>query len=220
MPSLLRFASRELHQEDRGASAIEYSLIAGIVALGLVGSLAATRTSLSGVLTRTTTSMASGGVASAGPQQGSPFDFAAKTLSNRTTVAGSGPNGIQTYSYTFSDGSTLSYSPAYVSSSDGKQYEIAFIKDPAVNGGATYNYVHALDGSMPDTIYMTGVSDRSTLSYASSTTYLGSDGSAAVTTGRRSMEDDTWIGTPTVSAGQASGWNFVTDMVGYARSLW
>lgn len=219
MSTLLRFATRELHQEDGGASAIEYSLIAGIVALGLVGSLVATRTSLNGVLTETATSLTSGGVAPVGPQQGSPYNFAAKTLSNRTTVAGSGPNGIQTYSYTFSDGSTLSYSPAYVSSSDGKQYEIAFIKDPAVNGGATYQYLHAIDGSMPDTIYVTGVSDRSTLSYASSTIYFGADGSTAVTSGRRSMEDDNWIGTPTVSAGQASGWNFVTDMVGYARTL-
>lgn len=56
-----------LSREDHGATAIEYGLIAGLIALGIVGSLVATKGSLNSVLGLTSTQMGSATATPAAP---------------------------------------------------------------------------------------------------------------------------------------------------------
>ena len=109
--------SRTLHRlrsGDRGATAIEYAIIAGIIGLGLVGSLVATRGSLSTVFGTASSQMASAGSATpAAPTSSSPRAsyWATKTLSGSpvTTVS----NGLTEVKYTYTDGSTVSFNTGY-----------------------------------------------------------------------------------------------------------
>lgn len=83
---------------DRGATAIEYAIVAGLIGLGLVGSLVMTRGSLSTVFGTTATKMASEpqSVAAGGP-------FSGRTVVSMTPTAYNGRSGTD-YLYTFSDG--------------------------------------------------------------------------------------------------------------------
>ncbi len=87
--------------DDRGATAIEYGLIAGLIALGIVGTLVGTRGSLNSVFSVTATQMGSG--TAQGPDLGPRASYwQAKSLTS--TVLGSNGNGPTT-TYNYSDGS-------------------------------------------------------------------------------------------------------------------
>ena len=62
----MRFPLPSLRRHQRGATAIEYAIIAGLIGLGLVGSLVTTRGSLSAVFGTASSQMASGTSGGAG----------------------------------------------------------------------------------------------------------------------------------------------------------
>ena len=109
--------SRTLRRSERGATAIEYAIIAGLIGLGLVGSLVATRGSLSTIFGTAGSQMSSGTSASAGPLHPpvpvSPNagTWAARTIVSQTATNVSALGG--TYSFTFSDGSVVNYANSY-----------------------------------------------------------------------------------------------------------
>ncbi len=116
--------------DDQGATAIEYGLIFGLIALGLIGSLVATKSSLSGALNRNSAALAGAagsGTASsatniasisiADGQPGVPkLDFAAKGPYIKKIVytgCNLGRCGMaNTTSYRYADGSSINYQPA------------------------------------------------------------------------------------------------------------
>ena len=117
---MLRLCSPRLRRAERGATAIEYAIIAGLIGLGLVGSLVATRGSLSAIFGVAGSQMSSGTSASGGasvplhpPVAVSPNAgaWAAKTIVSQTATNVSAAGG--TYSFTFSDGSIVNYQNAY-----------------------------------------------------------------------------------------------------------
>jgi pilus assembly protein Flp/PilA len=78
-----------LNRDDRGATAVEYGLIAGLIALGLVGSLVATRTSLVQDYACVATAVGSQGATACAGSGGAPASpvgsyWSAKTLSSTT----------------------------------------------------------------------------------------------------------------------------------------
>ena len=88
-----------LRKSQDGATAIEYSLIAGLIALGIVGSLTGTKTSLN----QTMSKVSSGLVQSDGsPAAPAVSTWASKTLTSRAL---GGLNQSSMY-YTYEDGST------------------------------------------------------------------------------------------------------------------
>ena len=105
---MLRFFS-PLGRNDRGATAIEYAVIAGIIGLGLVGSLVATRGSLSAVFGTASSQMgsssASGGSSPSSPAGAMTYDWAAKTLAQPASVTDNG--GVRTTNFVYTDGVTV-----------------------------------------------------------------------------------------------------------------
>lgn len=73
---------------DRGATAIEYAIIAGLIGLGLVGSLVTTRGSLSGIFGTASSQMSSGvsGTGAAAGAGGSTPTMGVANWSNKTLV--------------------------------------------------------------------------------------------------------------------------------------
>lgn len=117
---------RRLKDADHGATAIEYSLIAGIVALGLISTLVTTRTSLSTTYQTVATDMSMGV---------SPPLFANKGTPTRSVL--SRPWGQTLYTYTYPDGSTAQYATA--SNFNGSFYRsYSRLTDAAT--GTTYTY--------------------------------------------------------------------------------
>ena len=105
---------RRLKSGDRGATAIEYAIIAGLIGLGLVGSLVTTRGSLSDMFGTASSQMGSAGSATpAAPTSNSPRAsyWATKTLAGSpvTTVS----NGRTEVKYTYTDGTTASLNTGY-----------------------------------------------------------------------------------------------------------
>jgi pilus assembly protein Flp/PilA len=109
--------------DDRGATAIEYGLIAGLVAIGIVGSLVNTRGSLSSVFGQLASQIASATTASpaAPPATTTPaIKLATSTIpqsatwTNRTLVDGSPTDITNGKRYTFTDGSYVksAYDPS------------------------------------------------------------------------------------------------------------
>ena len=120
----MRFAI--LRDDARGASAIEYSLVAGIVALGIVSTLVSMRTSLSSTF-RTVSSDMTIGV--------DPPMFANRGTPTRTVL--NRPWGQTLYTYTYPDGSTAEY--ATESNFNGSFYRsYSRLTDAAT--GTTYTY--------------------------------------------------------------------------------
>lgn len=131
-----------LRQSDRGATAIEYAIIAGLIGLGLVGSLVTTRGSLSAVFGTAGSQMSSATV------DGSPASGAtnpgfgsltgtsnsaragywqAKTLAAAPTKTVEGPK--TTWSYAFTDGTTAQFSKG-----EGGNYSTRmYVYDPVQN---------------------------------------------------------------------------------------
>ncbi len=92
----------KLWREDRGATAIEYALVAGLIAAGLIGSLVGTRTSLNANFNSAATGLTSGPAAT--PISRSAY-WQAKTLTKApVTVLG---NGYAQTSFSYTDGSQV-----------------------------------------------------------------------------------------------------------------
>lgn len=94
-------------RDERGASALEYGLIAGLIALGIVGALATTKSSLNAEYNCIATAVgSSGGTAcsSGSAAAASPVGsfWNGKTLQSKTAVAGG-------YSYKYTDGTTATF---------------------------------------------------------------------------------------------------------------
>ena len=114
--------ARSIRSNQNGATAIEYAIIAGLIGLGLVGSLVATRGSLSAIFGTAGTQMSSGVAgAPAGPANPvtaqrpvvaastsprAPF-WNAKTLASKTVTQPDATSQLTTFTYT--DGSSGSY---------------------------------------------------------------------------------------------------------------
>ncbi len=98
---------------ERGATAVEYGLIAGLVALGIVGSLVNTRSSLSNALSQVASGLASlTATGSSTTPVAQPTNKLAtssipqsSTWTNRTLVDGSPTDITNGKRYTFTDGS-------------------------------------------------------------------------------------------------------------------
>ena len=102
-----------LRRDQRGATAIEYAIIAGLIGLGIVGSLVTTRGSLTGVFGTASSQMASGTAEApvlklnAGLPRASYWS--AKTLAD-TPIQRTEQNSLgvyKTYQANFTDGSTI-----------------------------------------------------------------------------------------------------------------
>ena len=120
---------RSVRGSDRGATAIEYAIIAGLIGLGLVGSLVTTRGSLSGIFGTASGQMASGTSSALHPPvAASPNAGAwnAKTVTSQTSSGVSATGG--TYSFTYSDGGTVFYQNAYDANGNfaGELYRITY----------------------------------------------------------------------------------------------
>ena len=102
---------RRLCRSQQGATAIEYAILAGIIGLGLVGSLVATRGSLSSVFGTASSQMGSSDAGGSGSAPVSSSARApywnAKTASGSPIVATQG-NWRQTV-YNYTDGSQVAY---------------------------------------------------------------------------------------------------------------
>lgn len=102
-----------LYRSDRGATAIEYAIIAGLIGLGLVGSLVTTRGSLRAVFGGAGSQMGAATaagpsaplVSTAGTTQGDYWN--AKGLLSATKVK-DGQDNFR-YTFTYSDGSSVIY---------------------------------------------------------------------------------------------------------------
>ena len=122
----LRFV-RALSRNDRGATAIEYAVIAGIIGLGLVGSLVATRGSLSAVFGTASSQMgsssAAGGSSASSPAGAMTYDWAAKTLAQPAFLTDNG--GVRVTNFVYTDGVTVKLNV-------GSGYSQIQITDPAI----------------------------------------------------------------------------------------
>ena len=101
----MTIAAKSLRRSDHGATAIEYAIIAGLIGLGLVGSLATTRGSLAGVYGKAGTQMA-GADAPTSDSPRAPF-WQAKTQSGAPIVSTQGAWRQTVYNY--SDGTQVAY---------------------------------------------------------------------------------------------------------------
>jgi pilus assembly protein Flp/PilA len=131
---------KRILKDDRGANAIEYAVIAALIGVGLIGSLTATRGSLSAIFGVASSKMANSdaGTGSSGGTTAPTSNplFASKTLSSRTPSTRVW--GANQYDYTYSDGSTATYmtGAAY----RGSYYRSNLqMKDAAT--GLSYSYV-------------------------------------------------------------------------------
>ncbi|WP_210186922.1 Flp family type IVb pilin [Methylobacterium sp. UNC300MFChir4.1] len=200
-----------LGADDQGASAIEYGFIVGLIAMGLVGSLVATKSSLSGALNRNSAAIAGAtgsGIASSTPNianmsiaDGQPgvakLDFAAKGPYVKKVVytgCNLGRCGMaNTTSYRYADGSSIDYQPA--SSANAANYSIT-----DTTGTTTTSYYFTSptgDGSAGDklTVYGTvsGFNFGDNLTFESDGSISGtrtysSSGGAAVSLSRPTMQ--------------------------------
>lgn len=118
-----------LKADTAAATAIEYAIIAGLIGLGLVGSLVTTRGSLSGIFGKASGQMASGTSSAlhppvaASPNAGT---WAAKTVTAQSSANVSAAGG--SYSFTYSDGGTVFYQNAYDANGNfaGELYRITY----------------------------------------------------------------------------------------------
>lgn len=135
--------------DDRGATAVEYGLIAGLIALGLLGSLVATRTSMNGSYA-TVSSQLGNSTQTVTVDQGLKSLFAAKTITGRQSQQynmdkpGSGSqndflffsDGSQAYRtmHFNADGSDAGYYEYYMTDNTGQRYNFYANN----NGDTTY----------------------------------------------------------------------------------
>lgn len=110
-----------LKHDTRGATAIEYAIIAALIGVGLIASLVSTRGSLSAIFGTAGSQMTSGTSSSAAPAEDltTPTFASRKAYWDAKTLTGKTVNGQATYTY--SDGSSVRFAPPS-GGSDGPVY--------------------------------------------------------------------------------------------------
>lgn len=101
----MRFSSCQRLQDERGATAIEYALIAALIGIGLIGALVSTRGSISGIFGTAATQMAS---APSGTSSPIGTGWASKTMA-RPATSQEDESGTVTTSYLYTDGTQVTY---------------------------------------------------------------------------------------------------------------
>ncbi len=198
-----------MRRNDSGATAIEYAILAGLIGLGIVGSLVTTRGSLSSTYGTASTQMSSATPAPAAGGSGSGYvppailpNFAPKTMVNQRSFDGCnlGMCGARdTYQNYYSDGSytsSRSASPYY-----GAEY-------------ASYDAASGLSFYATDT--GTGrPGEKLTINYGpySDTMTFNADGSVS---GTRVLRDNQ--GSGPMPASVASDYQWVYDTVAYIKA--
>lgn len=147
---------RSLADSERGATAIEYGLIAGLIALGLVGSLVTTRGSLAAIFGVASSQMgtASSQIGAAAPANASNTQAAAywsaKTLTRRAL-------GATATVFTYSDGSVVTLTrdsnvnfPTRISAMDSASHvrTILYLDPNGVPGSGSYTQFAADDTTL------------------------------------------------------------------------
>ncbi len=143
---------RILSRDASGATAIEYGLIAGLIALGLVGTLVGTRSSLSGALNADAAAMAS---ATSGASQGPTFNpnnarasyWQAKGIQPSQPVYGQNAN-TEYWTYTFQDGSQ-----AFVTKYKNSPIVMVQTHDVATKYGAQITYYNGAISGVYEQLY-------------------------------------------------------------------
>jgi pilus assembly protein Flp/PilA len=154
--------------EERGATAVEYGLIAGLIALGILGSLVGTRTSLIAAFGGISGQMgsATGGAPAASPaptvtsqraitpassSARAPY-WNAKTLASKTVSNPSPTSQLTTFTYT--DGASGSYLANF--DSTGKLLSEVVVSYPLNYSGRTMDslqFTYGADGTQQSMIY-------------------------------------------------------------------
>lgn len=98
---------RALRRDPTAATAIEYAIIAGLIGLGLVGSLVTTRGSLSAVFGTAATKMASGSATTPASTSSRAGFWASKTLAGPPVTTMYGRSSVTRYTYT--DGTVVEF---------------------------------------------------------------------------------------------------------------
>lgn len=148
--------SRRVMRDEAGATAVEYGLIVGLIAVGIIGSLVSTRGSL--VTTYNTIASDLGGSGSSQSGSTAPTGlFANKTVSSRNTSVNA--LGQTRYQYIYSDGSMGLYTTG--ADYHGSFYP-AFVQLTDAVTNETSTYVPAQSD---------GVGNSVTSSYSLTTTY-------------------------------------------------
>jgi pilus assembly protein Flp/PilA len=191
--------------DESGATAIEYGLIVGLIAMGLLGALVGTRGSLQSNYSAISSTM---GGATAASSTSSPL-FANKTVSQRTVSTN--PAGQTLYNYTYSDGSVGYYATAAYY--HGNLYASNMqLTDPAKSMTTTYvpaqNDVNGNPVQPMAFSETTRYADGNTKSY----TYYTADSSGQTVTGTR-------YDYPDQSGGQSTGSQSVTKAVSTFQSV-
>lgn len=101
-----------LRIDDSGATAVEYGLIVGMIAVGLVGTLATTRNSLSSSFNTDATAMASATTSTVTVPYNSRWST--KTLTSKST--GTDASGAPVTVFNYSDGTHVRYQAAFTKS--------------------------------------------------------------------------------------------------------
>ncbi len=96
---------RVIRRDERGATAIEYGLIAGLIALGMVGALVGTRSSLSTSLTQDAQAMSS--ATAVKPLVPNNPRWSTKTLASKST--GTDASGAPVTVFNYTDGTHVRY---------------------------------------------------------------------------------------------------------------
>lgn len=158
-----------IRSDDRGATAIEYGLIAGLVALGIVGSLVTTKGSLNYIFGSASSQIGAangGGVASPPAQPGvtqqraivagntsarAPY-WNAKTLASKTVTNPTSTSQLTTFTYT--DGASGSYLANF--DATGKLLSEVVTSYPLNYSGRTMDslqFTYGADGTQQSMVY-------------------------------------------------------------------
>ena len=144
MSPVLRKSSR-IYADSRGATAIEYAIIAALIGVGLIASLVTTRTSLGSIFGVASSQMASSDAGSGGGSAGGSSGtapaipagpYSQKTVSKFYPVY---QGEMNQYIYNFTDGTSLNRTVKF--NSDGKITEQHYAFHNA-EAGETLHYRH------------------------------------------------------------------------------
>lgn len=175
-----------LRFEERGATAVEYGLIAGLIALGILGSLVTTRSSLNANFNSISSRVGASGQAtqfSNYPKTKTFYTFESQSLSKSTYA---GPSSGQTeYLYQTPSGAIMDYISGTASARDRMS-----LYDPAINNGQNAYYYPAFNGQ-PEQIIESYVVNN--INYITTTTFA-SDGAGEAVQKQYQMSDHSQIG--------------------------
>ncbi len=131
---------RKLRNHQSGATAIEYGLIAGLIALGIVGSLVGTKGSLNGIFNATSSGMAQATASHPKPPASTHASYwAAKTLVSMVPSNVSSTGG--TYKYTYSDNTIVTYTVGWKPDGSFNNESISIQNNPGGYNSYTDNLV-------------------------------------------------------------------------------